>query len=234
MRHVRNFARANRYIIFRRSYAFKALARGTGTRITRVAKVQRRNANVNRATRIVWNVGIGGNLHVARGKRFGIRCWADKEMEMGECSWVCNRRTTECIVRGDCILAGRIHTSWLHRIKNSGMRELEAMIMIPSELHEIILDLRILCLLRCFIKYYSNTVFNFYSIFLYNYPEFELGKNSVEENLKFFHSFYEFSIEKLWIDYYFIKKYIYNISGEFWKEKSTYISVNILKITFVF
>lgn len=166
MRHVRNFARANRYIIFRRSYAFKALARGTGTRITRVAKVQRRNANVNRATRIVWNVGIGGNLHVARGKRFGIRCWADKEMEMGECSWVCNRRTTECIVRGDCILAGRIHTSWLHRIKNSGMRELEAMIMIPSELHEIILDLRILCLLRCFIKYYSNTVIQFLFNFL--------------------------------------------------------------------
>lgn len=27
MRHVRNFARANRYIIFRRSYAFEALAR---------------------------------------------------------------------------------------------------------------------------------------------------------------------------------------------------------------
>lgn len=132
MRHVRNFARANRYIIFRRSYACSRNGKNNPS-----CKSSEEEREREPRDSICRNVEIGGNLHVARGKHFGIRCWADKEMEMGECSWVCNRRTTECIVRGDCILAGRIHTSWLLRIKNSGMRELEAMIMIPSELHEI-------------------------------------------------------------------------------------------------
>lgn len=171
------------------------------------------------ATRIVWYVvEIGGNLHVARGKRFGIRCWADKEMEMGECSWVCNRRITECIVRGDCILAGRIHTSWLHRIKNSGMRELEAMIMIPFGITRNILNLRILCLLRWFIKYYFEYC---NSIFMWNYPEFEFRKNSVEENLKFFNSFYKFSSEKLWGWLLFYIKIYIQYFWRIWKENST-------------
>lgn len=57
-----------------------------------------------------------------------------------------------------------------------------------------------------------------------NYPEFEFRKNSVEENLKFFNSFYKFSSEKLWGWLLFYIKIYIQYFWRIWKENSTKFS----------
>lgn len=74
MRHVRNFARANRYTLFSVVRSLSRRSLEEQERITRRESSEERKREPRATRNDAGTQESGENLHVARGKRFGIRC----------------------------------------------------------------------------------------------------------------------------------------------------------------